>query len=254
MGEHPYPLDTSALGWLSGGQPVLPTAFGYFLQVTWRMHPQLCAPVSALSYGGKLHSAAAASERTLKVPEREESVLPSDPGLYMHSVHHEHCTVRSEVEAAAVTRLAGEFVGALWTPGANHPARELTSEDIVVVAAYNAQVDTITEHLRRAGLLDADGHGVRVGTVDKFQGQQAPVTIVSMASSNAGMSGRGAEFLLSPNRLNVALSRGQWCSVLVASDSLHRFVPQSIPELLALDGYLGLVRSAATLESPEIDI
>ena len=80
------------------------------------------------------------------------------------------------------------------------------------------------------------------------------MTIVSMASSNAGMSGRGAEFLLSPNRLNVALSRGQWCSVLVASDSLHRFVPQSIPELLALDGYLGLVRSAATLESPEIDI
>ena len=253
VGEHPYPLDTSALGWLSGGQPVLPAAFGYFLQVTWRMHPQLCAPVSALSYGGKLHSAAAASERTLKVPGREEPVIPADPGLYMHSVHHEHCTVRSEVEAAAVTRLAGEFVGALWTAGADHPARKITGEDIVVVAAYNAQVDTIAEHLRRAGLLDADGHGVRVGTVDKFQGQQAPVTIVSMASSNAGASGRGAEFLLSPNRLNVALSRGQWCSVLVASESLYRFVPQSIPELLALGGYLGLVRSAAALDSPTFE-
>lgn len=253
VGEHPYPLDTSALGWLSGGQPVLPAAFGYFLQVTWRMHPQLCAPVSALSYGGKLHSAAAASERILKVPAREETVIPADPGLYMYGVHHEHCTVRSEVEAAAVTRLAGEFVGALWTAGANQPARELTGEDIVVVAAYNAQVDTIAEHLRRAGLIDADGHGVRVGTVDKFQGQQAPVTIVSMASSNAGISGRGAEFLLSPNRLNVALSRGQWCSVLVASDSLHLFVPQSIPELLALGGYLGLVRSATPWGSPTFD-
>lgn len=253
VGEHPYPLDTSALGWLSGGQSVLPAAFGYFLQVTWRMHPQLCAPVSTLSYGGKLHSAAAASERILKVPEREESVLPADPGLYMYGVHHEHCTVRSEVEAAAVARLACEFVGASWTPGVNQPARELTGEDIVVVAAYNAQVDTIAEHLRRAGLLDADGHGVRVGTVDKFQGQQAPVTIVSMASSNAGMSGRGAEFLLSPNRLNVALSRGQWCSVLVASDSLHRFVPQGIPELLALGGYLGLVRSATPWGSPTFE-
>ena len=124
----------------------------------------------------------------------------------------------------------------------------------MVVAAYNAQVDTIAEHLRRAGLLDSDGHGVRVGTVDKFQGQQAPVTIVSMASSNAGMSGRGAEFLLSPNRLNVALSRGQWCSVLVASDSLHRFVPQSIPELLALGGYLGLVRSATPWGSPTFEV
>ena len=253
VGEHPYPLDTSALGWLSGGQPVLPAAFGYFLQVTWRMHPQLCAPVSALSYGGKLHSAAAASERILKVPAREESVLPADPGLYMYGVRHEHCTVRSEVEAAAVARLAGEFVHTFWTPGADQPARELTGEDIVVVAAYNAQVDTIAEHLRRAGLLGADGHGVRVGTVDKFQGQQAPVTIVSMASSNAGASGRGAEFLLSPNRLNVALSRGQWCSVLVASDSLHRFVPQSIPELLALGGYLGLVRSATPWGSPTFE-
>lgn len=253
VGEHPYPLDTSALGWLSGGQSVLPAAFGYFLQVTWRMHPQLCAPVSALSYGGKLHSAAAASERILKVPAREESVLPAEPGLYMYGVHHEHCTVRSEVEAAAVARLACEFVGASWVSGANQPARELTGEDIVVVAAYNAQVDTIAEHLRRAGLLDADGYGVRVGTVDKFQGQQAPVTIVSMASSNAGMSGRGAEFLLSPNRLNVALSRGQWCSVLVASDSLHRFVPQGIPELLALGGYLGLVRSATPWGSPTFE-
>ena len=253
VGKHPYPLDTSALGWLSGGQSVLPAAFGYFLQVTWRMHPQLCAPVSALSYGGKLHSAAAASERILKVPAREESVLPAEPGLYMYGVHHEHCTVRSEVEAAAVARLACEFVGALWTAGANQPARELTGEDIVVVAAYNAQVDTIAEHLRHAGLLDADGHGVRVGTVDKFQGQQAPVTIVSMASSNAGASGRGAEFLLSPNRLNVALSRGQWCSVLVASDSLHRFVPQSITELLALGGYLGLIRSAAAWISPTFE-
>ena len=253
VGEHPYPLDTSALGWLSGGQSVLPNTFGYFLQVTWRMHPQLCAPVSALSYGGKLHSAAAASERILKVPAREEPVIPADPGLYMYGVHHEHCTVRSEVEAAAVARLAGEFVGASWTAGANQSARELTGEDIVVVAAYNAQVDTIAEHLRRARLLDADGHGVRVGTVDKFQGQQAPVTIVSMASSNAGVSGRGAEFLLSPNRLNVALSRGQWCSVLVASDSLHRFVPQSITELLALGGYLGLIRSAASWISPTFE-
>ena len=253
VGEHPYPLDTSALGWLSGGQSVLPAAFGYFLQVTWRMHPQLCAPVSALSYGGKLHSAAAASERILKVPALEEPVIPADPGLYMYGVHHEHCTVRSEVEAAAVARLACEFVGASWVSGANQPARELTGEDIVVVAAYNAQVDTIAEHLRRAGLLDADGYGVRVGTVDKFQGQQAPVTIVSMASSNAGMSGRGAEFLLSPNRLNVALSRGQWCSVLVASDSLHRFVPQSITELLALGGYLGLIRSAASWISPTFE-
>ena len=78
------------------------------------------------------------------------------------------------------------------------------------------------------------------------------MTIVSMASSNAGASVEAQNSAL-PNRLNVALSRGQWCSVLVASDSLHRFVPQSITELLALGGYLGLIRSAASWISPTFE-
>ena len=227
---HPYPVGISTLSWLSGDAPTVDERFGYFLPVSWRMHPQLCAPVSRLSYGGRLASAPAAALRHLEGRE---------PGLQMVPVSHRRCTVRSEVEAAEVVRLAQEFVGARWDAG-DGAVRALTGDDIVVVAAYNAQVDTIVQHLERAGLRDAQGHGVRVGTVDKFQGQQAPVTVVSLAASNAGASGRGAEFLLSPNRLNVAISRGQWCSVLVCSSTIHRFVPATAQQLAVLGDFMVL--------------
>ena len=227
---HPYPVDISTLSWLSGDAPTVDERFGYFLPVSWRMHPQLCAPVSRLSYGGRLASAPAAALRHLE---------GRDPGLQVVPVSHRRCTVRSEVEAAEVVRLAQEFVGARWDAG-DGAVRALTGDDIVVVAAYNAQVDTIVQHLERAGLRDAQGHGVRVGTVDKFQGQQAPVTVVSLAASNAGASGRGAEFLLSPNRLNVAISRGQWCSVLVCSSTIHRFVPATAQQLAVLGDFMVL--------------
>lgn len=227
---HPYPVDISTLSWLSGDAPTVDERFGYFLPVSWRMHPQLCAPVSRLSYGGRLVSAPAAALRHLE---------GRDPGLQVVPVSHRRCTVRSEVEAAEVVRLAQEFVGARWDAG-DGAVRALTGDDIVVVAAYNAQVDTIVQHLERAGLRDAQGHGVRVGTVDKFQGQQAPVTVVSLAASNAGASGRGAEFLLSPNRLNVAISRGQWCSVLVCSSMIHRFVPATAQQLAVLGDFMVL--------------
>lgn len=227
---HPYPVDISTLSWLSGDAPTVDERFGYFLPVSWRMHPQLCAPVSRLSYGGRLASAPAAALRHLE---------GRDPGLQVVPVSHRRCTVRSEVEAAEVVRLAQEFVGARWDAG-DGAVRALTGDDIVVVAAYNAQVDTIVQHLERAGLRDAQGHGVRVGTVDKFQGQQAPVTVVSLAASNAGASGRGAEFLLSPNRLNVAISRGQWCSVLVCSSMIHRFVPATAQQLAVLGDFMVL--------------
>ena len=227
---HPYPVDISTLSWLSGDAPTVDERFGYFLPVSWRMHPQLCAPVSRLSYGGRLASAPAAALRHLE---------GRDPGLQVVPVSHRRCTVRSEVEAAEVVRLAQEFVGARWDAG-DGAVRALTGDDIVVVAAYNAQVDTIVQHLERAGLRDAQGHGVRVGTVDKFQGQQAPVTVVSLAASNAGASGRGAEFLLSPNRLNVAISRGQWCSVLVCSSMIHRFVPATAQQLAVLGDFIVL--------------
>ena len=230
-GVHPYPVDVSALGWLSDGAAALDPRFGYFLGESWRMDSALCERVSWLSYDGALASAAATAGRTL------QGVAP---GVVSYPVEHAGCSVRSVQEAQAVVDCVRELLGREWVPAAGAEPRPLAAEDCIVVAAYNAQVDCVREALIAAGLADSSGAGVRVGTVDKFQGQEAAVVLVSLASSRVD-SGRGAGFVLSPNRLNVAVSRGQWQAVLVHSPWVARSVPQDVEEVLALSGFAGLV-------------
>ena len=230
-GVHPYPVDVSALGWLSDGAAALDSRFGYFLGESWRMDSALCERVSWLSYDGALASAAATAGRAL------QGVAP---GLVSYPVEHVGCSVRSVQEAQAVVDCVRELLGSEWVPAAGAESRPLAAEDCIVVAAYNAQVDCVREALVAAGLADSSGAGVRVGTVDKFQGQEAAVVLVSLASSRVD-SGRGAGFVLSPNRLNVAVSRGQWRAVLVHSPLVARSVPQDVEEVLALSGFAGLV-------------
>ena len=230
-GVHPYPVDVSALGWLSDGAAALDPRFGYFLGESWRMDSALCERVSWLSYDGALASAAATAGRALQGVE---------PGVVSYPVAHAGCSVRSVQEAQAVVDCVRELLGREWVPAAGAEPRPLAAEDCIVVAAYNAQVDCVREALIAAGLADSSGAGVRVGTVDKFQGQEAAVVLVSLASSRVD-SGRGAGFVLSPNRLNVAVSRGQWQAVLVHSPWVARSVPQDVEEVLALSGFAGLV-------------
>lgn len=230
-GVHPYPVDVSALGWLSDGAAALDPRFGYFLGESWRMDSALCERVSWLSYDGALASAAATAGRAL------QGVAP---GMVSYPVEHSGCSVRSVQEAQAVVDCVRELLGREWVPAAGAEPRPLAAEDCIVVAAYNAQVDCVREALIAAGLADSSGAGVRVGTVDKFQGQEAAVVLVSLASSRVD-SGRGAGFVLSPNRLNVAVSRGQWRAVLVHSPWVARSVPQDVEEVLALSGFAGLV-------------
>ena len=230
-GVHPYPVDASALGWLSDGAAALDPRFGYFLGESWRMDSALCERVSWLSYDGALASAAATAGRALRGVA---------PGVVSYPVEHAGCSVRSVQEAHAVVDCVRELLGREWVPAAGAEPRPLAVEDCIVVAAYNAQVDCVREALIAAGLADSSGAGVRVGTVDKFQGQEATVVLVSLASSRVD-SGRGAGFVLSPNRLNVAVSRGQWQAVLVHSPWVARSVPQDVEEVLALSGFAGLV-------------
>lgn len=226
QGSHPEPVDESALGWLAAGHATLPESLGYFLADSWRMHPDLCRAVSVLSYEGKLESAPAASLRSLaELPAGVETVL----------VEHSGNTTSSAEEAAEVLRQANRHIGLKWLPGGDKPARALTPEDILVVAAYNAQVQLIRLTLQQAGL-----GGVRVGTVDKFQGQEAPVVLVSMACSAVAEAPRGAEFLLNRNRINVAISRGQWRAVVIRSPELTNYMPHKPAVLEELGAFIGL--------------
>lgn len=222
QGHHPEPVDASALGWLTDGHDTLPPELGYFLDATWRMHPALCAPVSDLAYEGRLHSVPAAARRHL------DGVVP---GVRTVLVDHEGHAVSSREEADRVVAEIEDLLGRAWTDAG--VTRPLAPADVLVVAAYNAQVWTITRALAAAGL-----DGVRVGTVDRFQGQEAPVVLVSMAASTPEDVPRGMEFLLSRNRLNVALSRGQWAAVVVRSPHLTDYLPAQPAQLAELGAFL----------------
>ena len=226
QGAHPEPVDESALGWLAAGHATLPANLGYFLADSWRMHPELCRAVSQLSYEGKLQAAPAASLRQLEQ-------LP--PGVETVFVNHSGNATASKEEAAEVVRQARRHLGLKWTPGQDSGSRPLGQDDLLVVAAYNAQVHLIRKALEEDGLAD-----VRVGTVDKFQGQEAPVVVVSMACSAVSEAPRGAEFLLNRNRINVAVSRGQWRAVIIRSPELTSYMPHRPAALEELGAFIGL--------------
>ncbi|GLK18315.1 TM0106 family RecB-like putative nuclease [Herbiconiux flava] len=233
QGTHPEPVDSSALGWLTEGHDVLPPELGYFLAVSWRMHPAVCAPVSALSYEGELHAEPTATTA--------RSLVGVAPGLHLHPVLHHGNSTDSPEEADRVVALVRDAVGRPWYDPAE-PAlsdhatgRPLLPEDIIVVAPYNAQVERLRAHLTAAGFP-----GVRVGTVDKFQGQEAPVAIVSLAASSAADVPRGIAFLLMKNRLNVAISRAKWAAHLVYSPALTDHLPLNPSELATLSAFLRL--------------
>lgn len=226
QGAHPEPVDESALGWLAAGHATLPTNLGYFLADTWRMHPELCRAVSNLSYDGKLQSAPAAGQREL-------DGLP--PGVETVFVNHSGNATASREEAEEVVRQARRHLGLKWTCGPDAGSRPLGQQDLMVVAAYNAQVHLVRRALAEAGLPE-----VRVGTVDKFQGQEAPVVFVSMACSAVAEAPRGAEFLLNRNRINVAVSRGQWRAVIIRSPELTSYMPHKPAALEELGAFIGL--------------
>ncbi|QXQ10948.1 bifunctional RecB family nuclease/DEAD/DEAH box helicase [Paeniglutamicibacter sp. Y32M11] len=226
QGSHPQPVDESALGWLSAGHPTLPEELGYFLADSWRMHPELCSKVSALSYESKLQSAAVAATRSLaQVPAGVATVL----------VEHRGNTTASLEEAHEVINQVHTHLGLSWIGGEGQAPRPLVASDILVVAAYNAQVNLLRTELDAAALED-----VKVGTVDKFQGQEAPVVIVSMACSSADDAARGIDFLLNRNRINVAVSRGQWRAVIVRSPALTHFLPSTPAAFAQLGAFLAL--------------
>jgi predicted RecB family nuclease len=207
-GSHPDGVGVSALQHVLGRDETMPADRGIFLPTTWRLAPAVCAFTSELFYEGKLASRAGLEHQVIAGSRSWDGA-----GLRLVEVVHAGCRNVSDQEAAVVVRVVEDLLapGVTWT-NASGDAAPLTSRDILVVAPYNAHVVRLQERL--------DGLGVRVGTVDRFQGQEAPVVIYSMATSHPADAPRGMEFLYSLNRLNVATSRARCLCILVASPQL----------------------------------
>jgi uncharacterized protein len=153
-------------------------------------------------------------------------------------VAHVGNTTSSPEEAAVVVSTVASVLSLPWT--SDGVTRPLTDEDVIVVAPYNAQGALIRAALDEAGYV-----GTQVGTVDLFQGREAVVSIVSLAASSAADIPRGLDFLLMPNRLNVAISRAKWAAFVVHSPGLTTSLPTSIAGLALLSRFIGLVARPA---------
>ena len=222
QGSHPGETGRSALEYLLEEHAIIPPSLGVFLDQTWRLRPEICGFISDAFYDGQLSAVPTTSERALQVPDHHRSRLPAASGVVYTPVVHHGNSVGSTEEAEAIAALVSALLDCRFTEDGGATDRPMTLSDIVIVAPYNVQVRLLTAALPE---------GARIGTVDKFQGQEAPVVLVSMACSTLDESSRGAQFLFEPNRLNVAISRAQVLAMVVASPALANPAAGSVEQL-----------------------
>ncbi len=206
QGSHPEGTDVSALEHILDGAATIGKEQGMFLEQTWRLHPDICSFTSELFYEGRLACRVGLGHQGVNSQGRIRGT-----GLRYLSVVHEGNQNIAPEEAVAIQRLVEETLaaGATWIDRDGR-RRAVTVEDILIIAPYNAQVFEIQRRLPQA----------RVGTVDKFQGQEAAIVIYSVTTSSHADAPRGMEFLYSLNRLNVAVSRAKCVCVLASSPAI----------------------------------
>ena len=234
QGSHPDGTDVSALHHLLAGHQTLAADCGLFLEETWRLHPDICRFTSELFYESRLQSRAGLEYQNVTADGRVKGT-----GLRYLPVPHEGNQSSSPEEAEAVRDLIADILGGSprWIDR-KQEEREVGLQDILIIAPYNAQVFELQERLP----------GARIGTVDKFQGQEAPIVIYSMTTSSCADAPRGMEFLYSLNRLNVATSRARCLCILVASPSVFEVqcrTPRQMQLANAFARYLELASPVA---------
>ncbi len=225
-GTHPGGSGRSALEHLLEGHATVPADQGVFLPITRRMHPDLCRFVSDAVYEGRLEAEATTAVQRIEVNATLDPEALAPYGLRFVDVHHAGRTQRAPEEVGRLATTYRALLGSHWTDrqGVRHP---IGTDDILVVSPYNMQVELLKRTLPE---------GARVGTVDKFQGQEAPVVLVSMATSSGDDLPRNIEFLYSRNRMNVAISRARCLAVVYANPRLLEIPCRTIAQMELVDG------------------
>ena len=219
QGSHPGKSGESALEFMLKGHAVIPDDQGVFLERTYRMHPEVCQPLSEIVYEGKLKADKDNANQSININQAKYITKPN--GILSIAVQHAGNTQSSEEEVIVVQQLIDELKTGTFTDKKGNTS-PITDNDILIVAPYNMQVNLLKEKLT--------GH-LKIGTIDKFQGQEAPVVIISMAVSDVVESSRGLDFVFDINRLNVAVSRAQALAIIVANDGLERCHVNSLGQM-----------------------
>ncbi len=230
QGTHPGEAGLSVLEFLLADQATIPPERGFFLDQTRRMRPRLCRFVSEAFYDSRLTSHRCTANRRLNL---KAANLPND-GVVVIPADHEACSQKSVEEGQIIQSTFQTLLGQSYVDG-DHDTRLITEEDILVIAPYNVQVN----HLR--SILPKPA---RVGTIDKFQGQEAPIVLISMVTSSAEDLPRHIEFLYSRNRLNVAISRAQCLAIVIMNPRLLEIPCQTVAQMKLINTFCWLDQSA----------
>lgn len=209
QGMHPGDSGKSALEYLLGDEPTIRPERGIFLATTWRMHENVCRFISDTVYDGKLHPEPHNQTQTLILDANAHPTLKAT-GIRYVPINHDGCSQRSQEEADLINEIYQSLLKQFYRDKQGH-IHSITINDVLVLSPYNQQVNCLKQTLPP---------GVRVGTVDKFQGQEAQVVIISMTTSSGDELPRDIEFLYSKNRLNVSISRAKCLALVVANPAL----------------------------------
>lgn len=221
-GAHPEGADISALEHILDGKKTMPEDMGLFLGITWRLHPLITQFTSTLYYEGRL-----GSKEGLENQKLEGNTPFAGSGLFHVPIEHVGNQSQSKEEVEAIVKIVNHLMSAEinWIDR-DGLSRLLQQDDILIIAPYNAQVSALQEALS----------GFSVGTVDKFQGQEAAIVIYSMTSSSSEDAPRGMSFLYNPNRMNVATSRARCTSILISAPKIFEVECNTIEQMKWANG------------------
>ncbi len=229
QGSHPGLSNNSVLDYLLQGKDTVEDNRGIFLSITYRMHPNINSFISENFYENKLLTNPENKNRKIDFPK---NFFINNEGIHTILMDHEDCTQTSEQELKKIDEIIKKLIGKKFTD-ADNKERPLTIEDFLIVSPYNAQVNFLLARLPE---------GTRCGTIDRFQGQEAPVTIISMTSSDLESLPRDKSFFFNRNRLNVAISRAQCLSVILFNPKLLESPPNTYEEFKMMNNFQKLLK------------
>jgi uncharacterized protein len=231
-GSHPGESGTSSLEYLLAESSTISPERGIFLSTTRRLHPEICALISSAVYDGRLHTNSDSIERRLILPPAP-SLITASSGILFKAVNHSGNSQSSIEEVECIEKLIAELTQCQLHFGEEQ--RPLTLQDIMIVAPYNSQVRLIRSRITSEF----------IGSVDKFQGGEKTVVIISMCASDLANSPRGMEFLLSKKRLNVAITRAQVLAIIVGNRGLSQFACSTVEQAALLNLYCRIMQEGS---------
>lgn len=237
QGTHPGDSGLSILDYQLQNQRTVKVEQGIFLNRSYRMHKDINTFISNMVYEGRLLNDLACDKQQVNHAKQQDDIALPSSGIVSLSVQHSGNKQSSSEEVSIIKRLVTQLHNSLFTDKQGN-TKQIGGNDILVVAPFNHQVSELKKVL---------GFDARVGTVDLFQGQEAPVVIVSMTSSIAADSPRGLSFLLSINRLNVAVSRAQALAIVVHSESFLEGAPGCIEDIRRYNFFDSLIEGSISL-------